>query len=324
MGEENPARTVQTFIDLVGRHEQAFYLFVHKVHSKGEGLFNSLTQWVELFLTFMREGLGEPISLDYLLPHSDAERAAILKEVDAVALYHYKLKVAHEEKVKRRFDSRVKDELDNAEEEAAQDLVEGVMGDLSIGELVQGELSDLDPSDSSEDDYDSTEEESSRDEHHHQHHNVRQIPQSRRSVPERSSTATSASSRTAEKSLPQLPQDIGSPPPPPPPKDVGTPASARTSGENTPRRRKTLEALHLKSGSGGSRASPQPSPALRSAKRKRRGVILKEPELKIIPDLLPIFLEVVSASPFHAICQRLNRGMRQIRPKLRPRQAAPS
>ncbi|KAJ4478105.1 hypothetical protein J3R30DRAFT_2860798 [Lentinula aciculospora] len=63
--QEDPSRTVQAFVDLIQRHEQSFYSFVHKVHSKGEGLFDSLMRWIELFLTFMREGLGQPISLEF-------------------------------------------------------------------------------------------------------------------------------------------------------------------------------------------------------------------------------------------------------------------
>ena len=77
---------------------------MHNVHSKGEGLFDSLMRWVELFLTVVREGLGAPFSLEYLLPHGDTqERRDIIEEVDKVALYHYKLKVLYEDKLRRRF-----------------------------------------------------------------------------------------------------------------------------------------------------------------------------------------------------------------------------
>ncbi|KAI9063229.1 hypothetical protein FKP32DRAFT_1666643 [Trametes sanguinea] len=102
LSQTDPARTVQIFIDLIQRHEQAFYSFVHKVHSKGEGLFTNLMRWIERFLTLMRDGLGEPISLEFLLPHTGADRENVLREVDAVALYHYKLKVAYEAKLRRR------------------------------------------------------------------------------------------------------------------------------------------------------------------------------------------------------------------------------
>ena len=95
--------TVQAFIDLIQRHEQSFYNFVHKVHSKGEGLFDSLIRWIELFLTLVREGMGPPISLEFLLPASEKDRADILSEVDAMATYHYKTKVVYEDKLRRRF-----------------------------------------------------------------------------------------------------------------------------------------------------------------------------------------------------------------------------
>ena len=103
MSQEDSSKTVQIFIDLIQRHEQSFYSFVHKVHSKGEGLFGSLMRWIELYLTLIREGLGQPISLEFLLPHTGKERADILREVDEIARYHYKLKLAHEAKLRRRF-----------------------------------------------------------------------------------------------------------------------------------------------------------------------------------------------------------------------------
>ncbi|KAG8914147.1 hypothetical protein FRC00_000761 [Tulasnella sp. 408] len=316
LGDENPARTVQTFIDLVQRHEQPFYFFVHKVHSKGEGLFDSLTHWVELFITLMREGLGQDISLEYLLPHSEPERVAIFKEIDAVALYHYKLKIAHEEKVRRRFDGRVKNDVDAAEEEAAQDLVDGVIGDLSLGELMQGDIDEI--SDSS-DEYTSSEEETSDDDdstpssprtksptpskqapnghprHHHHHHHHHH------------------SDRT--KTLPSLPSHDGSPPPPPPPPKDNVPSPrpsmTRTASSGSgstpstgsvPRRQKTIEALHLKSASGSSgrhgHGTPTTPATPKTPKTPRRKGILapKEPELHVVPGLLPLFLELVSDS----------------------------
>lgn len=307
LGDENPARTVETFIDLVQRHEQPFYHFVHKVHSKGEGLFDSLTHWVELFLTLMREGLGQDISLEYILPHAESERVAIFKEVDAVALYHYKLKVSHEEKVRRRFDGRVKNDVDAAEEEAAQDLVDGVIGDLSLGELMQGDIDEL--SDSSED-YTSSEEESSSDDN--------STLSSHRT---KSSTATKHAPNghphhhhhppaNRKKSLPSLPSHDGPPPPPPPKDDVPSPRPSMTlthsSGSGSaqrsasvPRRQKTIEALHLKSSSGSSGKKGHGTPATPATPRtpktpRRKGILApKEPELEVVPGLLPLFLELV-------------------------------
>ncbi|KAF8812463.1 hypothetical protein BYT27DRAFT_7182909 [Phlegmacium glaucopus] len=143
LSQEDPHLTVQAFIDLIQRHEQSFYHFVHKVHSKGDELFDSLMRWIELFLTVVREGLTEPISLEFLLPHTGTERAEIMAEVDKVALYHYKLKVLYEGKLRRRFGRATGQSQGDAEDEATQTLVNGVVGEISFGELATGDAIDL-------------------------------------------------------------------------------------------------------------------------------------------------------------------------------------
>lgn len=156
VSQVDPQRTVQTFIDLIQRHEQSFYHFVHKVHSKGENLFNDLMRWVELFLTVIREGLGSPISLEFLLPHSGDERKAILEEVDAVALYHYKSKLAYESKIRRRFENSrggAGGQDASAEDEAAQVFVQGFIQDFSMGELMRGDAEDVAAEETDEDSY---------------------------------------------------------------------------------------------------------------------------------------------------------------------------
>lgn len=147
VSQEDPQRTVQTFIDLVQRHEQSFYTFVHNVHSKGKGLFDSLMSWLELFLDYARSGLPSPINLEFILPHSEEERRKVLAEVDAVATYHYQLKVAHEEKIRRRFRAAAADNGggggmgDHIDDEA--ELLNSVMASLNIGETTMDEAGDL-------------------------------------------------------------------------------------------------------------------------------------------------------------------------------------
>lgn len=167
MSQEDPHQTVQAFVDLVRRHEQMFYNFVYKVHSRGGTLFDSLMKWIELFLTIVRDGIGDQTSVEFLLPHTGEEREAIMKEVDDVALYHYKLKLAHEDKLRRRFGRTQKQGDADAEDEAAAALVQGVVNDISFGDLIDGDAEDLaaeasasdDSSDySSSDEYDSDEE----------------------------------------------------------------------------------------------------------------------------------------------------------------------
>ncbi len=144
VSNEDPQRTVQMFIDLVQRHEQSFYYFVYKVHAKGDGLFDNLMHWIELFITVVREGLGEPISLEFLLPHTGQERQEILEEVDKVALYHYKLKVLHEDKVRRRFGRAQGQNEADAEDEATQTLLDNAVNEISLGGLVRTDAGDVD------------------------------------------------------------------------------------------------------------------------------------------------------------------------------------
>ena len=143
VGQEDPHLTVQSFINLIHRHEQSFYHFVHKVHAKGDELFASLIKWIELFLTVVREGLREPINLEYLLPHTGKERAEIMAEVDSVALYHYKLKVLYEDKLRRRFGRANGQSQADVEDEATRVLVNGVVGEISFGELATGDAIDM-------------------------------------------------------------------------------------------------------------------------------------------------------------------------------------
>jgi hypothetical protein len=143
VSQEDPHQTVQAFVDLVKRHEQMFYSFVYKVHSRGGTLFDDLMKWIELFLTIVRDGIGDQTSVEFLLPHTGQEREAIMKEIDEVALYHYKLKLAHEDKLRRRFGRAQKQDDADAEDEAAAALVQGVVNDISFGDLIDGDAEDL-------------------------------------------------------------------------------------------------------------------------------------------------------------------------------------
>ena len=150
--QEDPHQTVQAFIDLVKRHEQMFYNFVYKVHTRGGTLFDNLMRWIELFLTVVRDGIGDKTSVEFLLPHSGPERETIMKEIDEVALYHYKLKLVHEGKVRKRFGRTQKQDDADAEDEAVAALVRDVVNDISFGDLIDGDAEDLVAEDSASDD----------------------------------------------------------------------------------------------------------------------------------------------------------------------------
>ncbi|GAA6038123.1 hypothetical protein JCM8097_007558 [Rhodosporidiobolus ruineniae] len=141
----DPQRTVQIFVDLVARHEARFYHFVHQVHSKGEGLFDNLMAWIELFINFVRDGLPSPVSLDFLLPVGGKEREDVLSEVDALVEYHRKLKAAHHERMRKRL---VKGEELDKDADAA--FVAGVMQNLHIGGVMD-DVNDVEADGSDED-----------------------------------------------------------------------------------------------------------------------------------------------------------------------------
>ena len=134
-------------------------------------------KWIELFLTIVREGLKEPISLEYLLPHTGKERDEIMAEVDKVALYHYKLKVLYENKLRRRF-GRASGQSQAETDEATQTLINGFVGEINLGELtnetidMEAEVSDEEVTDEEEESSsvesstsESTEDESDESEH---------------------------------------------------------------------------------------------------------------------------------------------------------------
>jgi len=123
-------------------------------------------QWVEMFLTVVREGLGDPLSLEFLLPHTGLERTNILSEVDEVAMYHYKLKVMYEDKLRRRFGNAQGQRDADAEDEATRTLVNNVLGEINFGELADGDALDVaaEESDDFDDAYTSSDDDHSTDE----------------------------------------------------------------------------------------------------------------------------------------------------------------
>ncbi|CAK5275609.1 unnamed protein product [Mycena citricolor] len=294
LAQEDPKRTVQAFIALIERHEQSFYHFVHKVHSKGEGLFSSLMRWIELYLTVVREGLGDPLSLEFLLPHTGEERDRIMDEVDKVAVYHYKLKVLYEDKIRRRFGKARANANDaDAEDEMTKALVDGVAQEIDFGELIHGDAIDVaaqDTDEEDEDDDDDSEFESASD-----------------SGSDEEGNSEEDTDRSAEETPMQTPR--------PPPKTLLTvprPISLKSSRSmSSPRfsprattaeepRSSHVEAASTKSVSNvpESQNGPFPSSYTESTAaapkiEEKRGAAIQPPDLVYLPKLLPIFREMM-------------------------------
>ena len=116
-------------------------------------------RWTELFLDVVREGLGEPISLEFILPHTGDERKAIMAEIDEVALYHYRLKVAHESKLRRRF-GRASGADMGGDDETTREIVNGVVRDVNFGDLMRADMLEMEAEEEedSDDSYESSSE----------------------------------------------------------------------------------------------------------------------------------------------------------------------
>lgn len=324
VSQQDPARTVKIFIELVQRHEQAFYNFVHKVHSKGAGLFDNLMRWIELFLTVVREGIGERVSLEYLLPHTGQERTDILREVDAVALYHYRLKVAYESKVRRRF---VRGTTANGattadeDDDATQGLIDSVVRDFSFGDLVRGDAEDLAAQVSESEEDSETDSETGSDPETDEGDTaeseegqvVKMAPQSPAQFPMPATAhlmqQVSSSFDLSSSSRPSVPRQrslslhshksagssktrnaaglVGIPPVPPLPHHNESVPSTPSSSRPSLRRRKTVADVK-----GAS--SKHANPSSHKTPKKKQAPDIKPPDLKAIPDLLPLFVEIVS------------------------------
>jgi hypothetical protein len=282
VNQQDPSRTVQTFIDLVQRHEQAFYSFVHNVHSKGSGLFDSLMAWIELFLSYARDGLPEPVDLEFLLPDSGPQRRAIMAEVDAVAQYHYRLKLAHEEKIRRRFEKgpTAPGDLDivtGIEESDEAELLGTVMSNLHIPDTA---VDIIDDDESSDDDDEDEDEDGGHDSDHDSVGAYKQSPMLAPvpdhfgpNAPNDKDRRGSSSSHTGKSGFHRIRQSIDFSRPGSADKDKEIPATPK--GDQSPRR------------------SPRP----KMSKKKRRRMLLEAeiaPETKAIEEMRPLFMEIVS------------------------------
>lgn len=333
---------VQAFIDLIQRHEQAFYSFVHQVHSKGEGLFNDFMQWIELFLTVLRDGLGEGLSVEFLLPHVGEEREQIISELDKVVLYHYKLKILYEEKLRRRFGRVQGDSMHlaaDAEDAALQDLLDSVTGELNFGELASGDALDLAAQETDEEcsseDYSTSEDNS--DESDSQTSTLENVPpeslptsplsaqtlhpygsstilRGRPPSPIRHSLTTDPRPRRSlslksVRSLISLNHGISShrsTPPPVPPLPASVKSAASVYSNSIPQKPLPPRPLsqHYQERSSSRTLLPQRESRSQTPQRgqpPRRPKPIKQtvnpPDLQLIPQILPLFVEMVSA--FH-------------------------
>ena len=100
-------------------------------------MFDSFGSWIERFFDFLRDGMKSKISLEMLLPHSEAERKEIFKEVDELAIYHYKKKVMHEERMREKY---IESQEDYDGKGESNEWVAGLVGSLGVDEVLTTEV----------------------------------------------------------------------------------------------------------------------------------------------------------------------------------------
>jgi hypothetical protein len=99
--------TIQLFIDLVQRHEQHFYDFVHNVHSQeASRVFDELVQYLDKLFTFVAHGIPGKLDIYHCVEKagisSKQELQSLEQEIDAICDYRYKQKMYHFERQRRK------------------------------------------------------------------------------------------------------------------------------------------------------------------------------------------------------------------------------
>lgn len=105
--EDDVSDTIQLFIDLVTRHEQHFYDFVHNVHSQeASKVFDELIQYVDKLFTFVAQGIPGKIDINHCVERAGFESKADLNqlegEIDGMCEYRHKQKMYHFERTRRK------------------------------------------------------------------------------------------------------------------------------------------------------------------------------------------------------------------------------
>ncbi|TIA87762.1 hypothetical protein E3P99_02991 [Wallemia hederae] len=139
----DPSNAVHIFVELVSRHQNQFYAFVHSVHSKGDQLFESFGEWIESFFDFLRDGVApdSKIDLEFILPMGEKEREEVMREADNIIELNYTRKLQHEERMMRR----VREEGPQGEQGGESDgeagqWVAGLVGSLGVDQALTAEL----------------------------------------------------------------------------------------------------------------------------------------------------------------------------------------
>ncbi|KAI9267117.1 hypothetical protein EDC94DRAFT_657495 [Helicostylum pulchrum] len=153
----NVSDTIQLFIDLVERHEQHFYDFVHNVHSQeASKVFDELIQYVDKLFTFFAHGIPGKIDMNHCVEKAGYESRTDVKlledEINSVCEYRYRQKMYHFERTRRKLmvQQQQRDEIFNYIPKSSEMM--GVLEDFEEFEYNQTHSNSSNSSNSSSED----------------------------------------------------------------------------------------------------------------------------------------------------------------------------
>ena len=143
-----PELLVDAFVNLVQRHQQLFYNFVHQVHTKGSALFERLVQWIQLFINYVRDprepescGLGW-INLDRCLPTDPGMYQRVIAETQEVIQQAYRVKLRREIRRRRKMAHVAATGSDNNLYEDDQ-FIKTMSNNFGFGSALNDEIEEL-------------------------------------------------------------------------------------------------------------------------------------------------------------------------------------
>ncbi|KAG2225678.1 hypothetical protein INT45_012150, partial [Circinella minor] len=109
--------TAQPFVQLVQRHEQQFYTFVHNVHANDTShLFDELLNYVDNLFSLVANGLPDRVDLDQVASEAQVANDPLLrKDVEAICEYHQKRKEQHLKRTRQKLMMEEEEEDDTME-----------------------------------------------------------------------------------------------------------------------------------------------------------------------------------------------------------------
>ncbi|GAB5586641.1 hypothetical protein Unana1_01541 [Umbelopsis nana] len=157
--------TVQPFIQLIDKHEDNFYRFVHNVHAQDTThLFDDLLAYTDKLFSMMATGHPGKVDMEKLVIENldDQQYVELKSEINKLCDYHLQRKIKHLQRTRRKVleGTGINSELEIESEEAVIELV----GDnnTSMGVIEDMEeldfLSDTNASDDEEDELYSSDE----------------------------------------------------------------------------------------------------------------------------------------------------------------------